>query len=391
MIPLTHLSFSAVKDIEACLALTHATRIAPLGIPEVPDAQRDRGTLAHKMIELATLAIARQETLSDGKLRDRIALKAMMGSPLTHNAAYEEAGTIYRRWLETFTINANDIFAVERDGECRIDGVPIPLIGRDDLVHVTMDDGGELYVAIDWKTRFSATVTPQDELQGDLAGLRFTAEYPDKRFASQVGFPRLGLTSPLRHFTAERKAAAEARVRRAWVALVEADASGSWPATPGEGCKFCPIAVPCAKRALTEGVGLTISSQGSAEDALRLRILFSEASKRLTAPMQAWVRDNGPVTVGRAQAGYTPSESRAITDATAALDRLTFQEREKLAPALKLNGKLAAVKRLLDDERIADLVVTKTNKPKWGVTGTSADLEAEPFTFDGDEEEGDDA
>lgn len=65
MIPLLHLSYSSVSDVEHCLATTYAKRIAPNAIPEIADANRDRGSLAHKMIELAIRAIARQETLTE--------------------------------------------------------------------------------------------------------------------------------------------------------------------------------------------------------------------------------------------------------------------------------------------------------------------------------------
>ncbi len=384
MIPIKHLSYSSITDIEWCLRTTYEKRVGPNRIPEIPEARRDSGSLAHKMIELAIRAIARQETLHDELLHRRIPAAALWQSPTSHASVNEDAYAVYRRWLRDFTVRAEDIFAVEREGECWIEGVPVPLIGRDDLVTVTTDDEGELYIADDWKTGWAATVTSDHELQGDLAGLRFVAEYPGKRFASRVGFPRLGQYSELRYLTPERKEAAENRVRLAWATLVEADERKDWPATPGEGCKFCPVVVSCAERGLVEQAGMIVTSQDSAERALRYRILFSEASKRLTAPLQGWVRDNGAVTVGRATAGYNASETTKITDVHAALERLTPDERKSLAPAMTLDKRVAAVKHLHDDPRIADLIATKIGKPRFAVKGTSADLDAEG----GDELEG---
>jgi PD-(D/E)XK nuclease superfamily len=370
---LEHLSFNALNDFGNCLRLGYEKRLSPELVPEIRDSARDRGKLAHKMRELHLHAISRQEST------DGIPAKALALEPQTA-ADYEEATQIYERWKTRWTISAEDLFAVERFGSVNIEGVPLPIIGYDDDVY--FDRATNEYVIDDAKTGHAATITPDNEFQLDLAAVRFEGEYEGTGrtfehdapgIRTQIDFMRSGVIRT-REWNDERREAVKARTRAIWATVVAADKSGEWPATPGAHCAYCPVLAACAAAKLADGVGLIVTDASGAENALRHRILFSEAASRLTDVLRPWVADHGSVAVGGAQARFSGSESRIISDVSAAMDRLEPAERTALEPELKLGYKKKAVKNLLDDPRLADLIKTKINPPKLVFTGTSDDL-----------------
>ncbi len=381
MMPLTHLSYSALNDAEQCLSMFHAKRIVPQDrrVPELRSSPGDRGTLIHAMRQLFLHAIAR------GENTDAVPALALEREPQCA-AEYEESVLIFTRWKQRFSIPPEDVFAVERYGEVRIDGVPLPIIGYDD--DVFHDREPNEYVIEDAKTGWGSTVTPDMEFQLDLAALRFEDEYnealaagednldPDLGLRTQIDFMRPGIVKT-REWNEERKEAVQARVRADWAKLDNADKTNEWPATPGSHCQYCPIAVACAQRKLAEGAGLIVTDKASAEDAVRHRILFAEAANRLTGALKPWVGENGPVVVGRAFAGFVASETYGFKDVSAVLARLTDAEREKVAKGLKLNGKLKAVKELQGDPRVSDLVGVTARSNRFTFTGSSEDLGAE--------------
>ena len=282
---LKHLSFNALNDLESCLRLGYEKRLSPNPAPEIRDDPRDRGKLAHKMRELYLHAISRNEST------EGIPAKALALEPQTAGA-YEEATQIYERWKTRWTIPAEDLFAVERYGVARVDGVPLPIIGYDDAVFIRRETGK--YVLDDAKTGHAATITPDNEFQLDLSALRFEDEYPDLAAESgietQIDFMRSGVVK-VREWNDERREAVKARTRAIWATVGAADASGEWPATPGSHCAYCPVLAACAAAKLADGVGLIVTDAASAEEAVRHRILFAEAASRLTeSPAPVGVR-----------------------------------------------------------------------------------------------------
>lgn len=377
---LDHLSFSALNDGEQCLAMFHAKRIVPEPerIPEMGSSPRDRGKLIHKMRQLFLHALARGESVN-GVFADALEQEPQCA------AEYEESVQVFTRWRERFTIPREDLFAVERYGECTVPGVPLKIIGYDD--DVFHDRNTNERVIEDAKTGWDSTVTPDNEYQLDLAALRFDQEYNEALadgadidtapgLRTQIDFMRSGIVKE-RAWNEERKETVQARVRADWAKLEAADKSGDWPATPGAHCQYCPIAVACAQRKLAEGAGAIVTDKQSAEDAVRHRILFTEAAARLTNALKPWVGEHGPVVVGRVYAGFVASETYGFKDVQAVLDRLEPAEREKVAKGMKLNGKLKAVKQLVEDPRFSDLVGVTARANRFTFQGSSEDLAPE--------------
>lgn len=367
---LDHLSFSAFNDGENCSRLFFEKRIVPEPdrVPEMRSSPRDRGKLIHKMRQLFLHALARNESTDD------VPALALQQEPQCA-AEYEESVIIFTRWKERFSIPPEDLFAVERYGECTVPGVPLKIIGYDDNVYFDRLDGQN--VIQDAKTGWDSTVTADYEFQLDLAALRFEAEYGDEiGLRTEIDFMRSGIVKA-REWTPERKDAVQARVRAIWAKLEDADKSGTWEATPGAHCGFCPVAVACAERKLAEGAGLVVTDKASAESAVKHRILFSEAAARLTGALRPYVDSNGPVVVGRVSAGFVATETMGFKDVPAVLARLTEVEREKLGKGLKLNGKLKAVQQLQDDPRVSDLVTVTARANRFTFSGSSDDLKPE--------------
>lgn len=381
MIALDHLSFSSLNDAENCLASFHAKRIVPepQRIPEMRSSPRDRGKLLHTMRELFLKATAR------GQSTDGVEALALVKEPQCA-AEYEESVQVFDRWKQRFSIPQEDLFAVERFGSVRIDGVPLPIIGYDDSVFY--DRSSNEYVIEDAKTGWDSTVTPEYEFQLDLAALRYQQEYDHdpQVIRTQIDFMRSGQVKT-REWNEERKEAAQVRVRSIWSKLEDADQSGHWDATPGAHCGFCPVAVACAQRKLAEGAGLVVTDKASAENAVRHRILFTEAATRLTNALKPYVGENGPVVIGRVYAGFVATESYGFKDTQAVLDRLEPEERTQASKGMKLNGKLKFVKQLVEDPRFADLVGVTARANRFTFQGSSDDL-ASP---ESDEEISDDA
>jgi hypothetical protein len=370
MIALDHLSFSALNDAEQCLSMFHARRVVPedARVPEMRNSPRDRGTLIHKMRQLFLHATARNESRHD------IPQRALEQEPQCA-AEYEESVQVFQRWTQRFSVPAEDLFAVERFGSARIDGVPLPIIGYDDSVHYDRDNLQN--VIQDGKTGWDSTITPDNEFQLDLSALRFEAEYGDEiSLRTEIDFMRSGVVKT-REWNAERKEAVQARVRSTYGKLEAADKSGEWEATPGSHCGYCPIAIACAERKLAQGSGFIVTDRQSAEDAVKHRILFTEAAARLTGALRPYVDANGPVVVGRVFAGFVSSETHGFKDVPALLERLTDEERVKVAKGLKLNGKLKMVKELQNDPRVSDLVTVTARANRFTFQGSSDDLAPE--------------
>jgi len=382
MIALDHLSFSSLNDAENCLQSFHAKRLAPERVPEMRSSPRDRGTLIHTMRQLFLHALARGESVN-GVFADALEQEPQCA------AEYEESVQVFTRWRERFSIPQEDLFAVERYGEVMIPGVPLKVIGYDDSVFHDRDTNEN--VIEDAKTGWDSTVTPDYEFQLDLAALRFESEYDDAvditgnaGLRTQIDFMRSGQIKK-REWNEERKEAVQARVRAIWAKLDAADQRDDWSATPGSHCQYCPVAVACAQRKLAEGAGLVVTDKASAENAVKHRILFSEAANRLTNALKPYVGENGPVVIGRVYAGFVASETYGFKDTQAVLDRLEPAEREQVSKGMKLNGKLKAVKQLVEDPRFADLVGVTARANRFTFQGSSDDL-----TPQGDEESIDD-
>lgn len=363
---LDHLSFSSLNDADQCLASFHAKRLAPERVPEMRSSPRDRGKLLHTMRELFLKALA------GNKSTDEVPQRALEREP-NCAAEYEESVQVFTRWRERFSIPQEDLFAVERFGSARIDGVPLPIIGYDDSVFY--DRATNEYVIEDAKTGWDSTVTPEHEFQLDLAALRYQQEYDHdpQVIRTQIDFMRSGQIKT-REWNEERKEAVQARVRAIWGKLEAADKSGEWEATPGSHCQYCPVAVTCAEKKLAEGAGLVVTDKASAENAVKHRILFTEAATRLTNALKPYVGANGPVVIGRVYAGFVATESYGFKDTQAVLDRLDPAEREQVSKGMKLNGKLKAVKQLVEDPRFADLVGVTARANRFTFQGSSDDL-----------------
>jgi RecB family exonuclease len=368
-----HLSFSSIIDAENCLAGFWAKRLSPNPVPDIPDRARDRGTAAHSMAEHFIRLYAKGEPRDIAATAAiRLALEAT-----GKGAVHEEAVAIFSKWRDRFNLEREDIFAVERLGAAAVEGVPIPVIGYDDVVY--FDRLTNENAVRDLKTKYSATVTPDYEFQGDLSALRWEEQYAEMGpVRSEVDFMRSGTVVP-RAWNDARREATVARVQAAWHKLEAADYENDWPATPGSHCGFCPVAVACAKRKLAEEAALVVLSPASAEQAVRNKILFTEAASRLANGLKTYVDANGPVTVGRASASYTIKDVDTIKDVPAAIERLSPLERARLGPVLQIKGTKAAQK-LIHDPRMADLVSTTTST-RFGIKGNVADLDV----GDGDE------
>jgi hypothetical protein len=247
-------------------------------LPVMPAKPRDVGILVHSMIE--------------GFFKGTSPLETLAGQG--HMDHYEEALSIFNSWRAQFTIEESSWLFSERDGSCNVEGVPIPLIGRDDFVY---EDSG-VHVLLDFKTSRSTSMRPSYLLQGDFACLRYEREFPLVRLASQVDFVRGGGLSKLREWTPELRAATIIKIQALWAKSVDAARTGNYPATPGEHCTFCDYRTECASALRLSAAHLVVTDAASALATLREIALFEEAVKTMKEALKPYCAEYGDISTG---------------------------------------------------------------------------------------------
>lgn len=288
---LKHISHSSLTCADDCLKKFNLTRLSDPEdrLPNLPAKPRDVGILAHGYIE----AFFKDQSFL-GKLVDQ-----------DHTTYHEEALSIFNTWRSRFTIEESSWLFSEREGSCRVEGVPVPIIGYDDFVY---EDNG-VHVLRDFKTGWGTEVYDSYNFQGDLACLRYEREFPMVRLASEVEFIRRGIVSPRREWTDDLRAATITRVQAIWNRIelntevengrgLGLPPEAAWEATPGKHCTFCPYMLTCSKGMQIRTEGHVVHSKEDALTSLREIALFEESIKALKDALKPYVQEYGPLETG---------------------------------------------------------------------------------------------
>lgn len=289
---LKHVSHSSLVCADSCLKQFQLTRLSEEKLPEMPSGPRDIGILVHRFIEAYF------------KGEDFVAALAEQRS--TNH--YAEALGVFENWSSRFNIPESNWLFTERKGTTTIPGVPVPILGFDDFIY---EDNG-VHILRDFKTGWGTEVYESYSLQGDLACLRYSDEFPGIPLASEVEFVRRGIVSPRREWTDELRAATIARVKAIWAKIYNSIIlENEWnskidpkysvvafPATPGKHCTFCPYSTECASALRVSAAHLVVTDADSALATLREIALFEEAVKTMKEALKPYVSEYGPIETG---------------------------------------------------------------------------------------------
>ena len=207
---------------------------------------------------------------------------------------------VFENWSSRFNIPESNWLFTERKGTTTIPGVPVPILGFDDFIY---EDNG-VHILRDFKTGWGTEVYESYSLQGDLACLRYSDEFPGIPLASEVEFVRRGIVSPRREWTDELRAATITRVQAIWEKIISSqaaenelvmrskDGAAAWPATPGRHCGFCPYNTTCLEARRVADAHLVIIDKASADAARGEIELMQTALKTMRAALKSYCGEN---------------------------------------------------------------------------------------------------
>lgn len=323
-------SFSRLELAEQCLWRWSQRYIH--GREEPPNQFLVLGTAVHQVAAQAAMFLRDNRDLPPSKsVREWIAAateEAKVSGVLTKTDLLD-IGTLSRRAVAELGDTVLPILRQHPDAEMWVEAeVRFPVPGHPSVIfHGYVDvavvtDGGGL--AIDWKTG-RLPYPPESRAQLFLYAEGLRAVRPDVptwrvwyRFLRQDDPPPVAVTEEHRQRALTWLATATGR-------LMEALASGEFPARPGGWCKYCPWGAECP----LSGHPVPEQDVWGLEQARELfgLLLAAEARvKALQSLLRRYVEDNGPVECGGEWLGLFSSE------------RLVWRDKGRLIEVLRASN-----------------------------------------------------
>lgn len=292
------ISYTQAALFAGCPARYKAERID--GMRQPPSLPMRQGSFIHSVIEKYTMRLMESGEISRKGLAADIASSMWDASGLP-NIVRDETMWLCENVARDLVIHRNNVvgvelkIAVDETGAFVAYDSPLAAVrGRIDRLEIQ----GETMLVWDLKSgRLIDSAKESKQLQLYLAMARALAPMSGN-FVGKFYYPR---------HEAERVAefgSADLNAALAWAfrirgAILEAEASGNWKATPGASCADCPIFHSCAeRRRLADSMARPVVTEQDAAEALtRVGVLERELLE-IREALKLFVEANGPVEVG---------------------------------------------------------------------------------------------
>lgn len=257
-----------------------------------------RGRAFHAAAWIYILRLAAKQTPADHEeaqlaLRKGIAITGLPDHLVTH------VEKLFNRWAAHFELDLPAFFQAEdlvRRGRRTF---------RPDLVYVRP---GELEIK-DFKTYYKGLTEAQarEELQPRWYLVEALQVWPGfDRYRFTFVFVRLGYEVSI-VFTPDEIQAMEAGVQGAIDAVVDAEASGTFPALPGSHCGLCRLACPVVDNPARTPI--RVLDQAQALDIMGQILAGEQRLKTLKKTLAAYVKVEGPIALRGEVYQHTPRDT----------------------------------------------------------------------------------
>lgn len=305
-------SFSRFNAGEGCLRRYHEKYEVPVAerLPELYEPLREIGKGVHRCAEIYKEHLASIGAEQDLSMISLIVEEYFGVDPeVVSTQHYADVLYVFGAFAKRYRHNATAYIGGEMLMMRALPESDISVEGYPDHIEEMQDEHGSITVADDMKAGFSATLTPENMLQGEIEAWRMLEMFPDRRVGWRVSWPRAGTESAIREFKPNYSGALEARLRAIARRIENARVADRWPAQPGSACAYCPLAAICRERTVLAQNSIIITDQESAQQAAADLVLLNAAYDQRREQVKTWTSTHGPINVGDLEAGFTSKTS----------------------------------------------------------------------------------